>query len=81
MAAAPKYTNAVFFFLKLKTSQLGSDVAERTGRKRSFKHLKAPGIYSHSLAWVVNVIKKTKGKPINCVRCFRSTAVAFIRYL
>jgi len=41
------------------------------GEKRSLKHLQAPGIYSHSLAWVVNVIKKDEGKPINCIRCFK----------
>lgn len=41
------------------------------GEKRSLKHLQAPGIYSHSLAWVVNVIKKDEGKPINCVDVLR----------
>jgi len=50
------------------------------GEKRSLKHLQAPGIYSHSLAWVVNVIKKDEGKPINCIRCFKKGLLRLLFY-
>lgn len=87
--ASPEASVGVIHYGRWTEIHKSSPLKSSRPRSLALGLLRGPGendqsnTYRHlafilSLAWVVNVIKKTKGKPRDCVRCYRRTTVAFV---